>query len=274
MKTVGNVDALIIRSSKGDQQGVGETMPLEHTCGVAPPPSCPACSLKKQVLARIAEGAVDGDPLFVDEKGNPLNQRTLTSLAEGTAAAMGEKLIERRNKRTWRRFGSHLFRVSGACHLALLGATEQDICRAGRWSSLEIMRKYLRGVPRALNAGLPLTLLAKGSSSAVASLDRSSTAKFALDLVTPSALLAKEVDRCLTEMEEDEPKDVLVAVGDGFLFHVKPEGELRSLTTACGLKIAKELSVEQTRDIDLELLCPACCSFRSIDSWLAAAMEL
>ncbi len=187
---------------------------------------------------------------------------------------MGEKLTEQKNGRAWRRFGSHLFRVSGACHLALLGATEQDICRAGRWSSLEIMKKYLRGVPRALNAGLPVALLAKGSSSAAVPLDHGFTAKSALDLVTPSAPLAKDVDRCLSEVVKENSKDVLVAAGGGTAFHVKPEGQLRSRTTACGLTITKELSVKQTRDIDLEMICPACCSFRSIDSWLAEAMEL
>ena len=136
------------------------------------------------------------------------------------------------------------------------------------------MRKYLRGVPRALNAGLPVALLGKGSSAAEASSHRSATAKCAIDLVTPSAPLAKDVDRFLAETAEEDAQDVLVAAGDENCFHVKPEGQLRSCTTACGLKITKELSVTQTRDIDLELICPTCCSLRCIDSWLVAAMEL
>ena len=205
----------------------------------------------------------------------PFNQRSLALLAEETAAAMGEKLTEQRSKRTWKRFGSHLFRVSGACHLALLGATEQDICRAGRWSSVEVMRKYLRGVPRALNAGLPVALLGKGGPAAVATPLRNTTAKGAIDLVTPSAPLAKDVDRCLAEVADDEDaKDVLVAAGDESFFHMKPEGQIQSCTTACGRRITKELSAAQTREIDLELICPTCCSLRCMDSWLVAAMEL
>ena len=187
---------------------------------------------------------------------------------------MGEKLTERKNKKDWKRFGSHLFRVSGACHLALLGATEQDICRAGRWSSLEIMRKYLRGVPRALNAGLPVALLKKGTRTLTPTPARSSSAKSAIELVTPSELLSKDADESLAELVDDDPKDVLVAAGGDTALHVKPEGQLWSQTTACGLKITKELSVKQTRDADLDLICPSCCSFRSIDNWLAATMEL
>ena len=90
----------------------------------------------------------------------------------------------------------------------------------------------------------------------------------------PSMLLSKDADGSLVDLMDVDPKDALVAAGGDTALHVKPEGQLWSRTTACGLTITKELSVEQTRDADLDLICPSCCSFRSIDNWLAATIEL
>ena len=98
-------------------------------------------------------------------------------------------------------------------------------------------------------------------------------AKEALDRVTPEVPLAKQVARDLL-VTTPGGKDVLAIVGGGHDLHMKPEDQTWATVTACGKKIVKELSVLQTLEADMQLICLACCSARSVDDWMAAATEL
>lgn len=50
-------------------------------------------------------------------------------------------------KRGGERFGGHTFRITGAVFSFLHGAREDKVCDLGSWKSVDVMRKYLRGVP-------------------------------------------------------------------------------------------------------------------------------
>ena len=68
-----------------------------------------------------------------------------------------------------RRFGGHTYRISGAVMAFHAGAEDQEVCDLGGWSSIDTMKKYLRGAhslrlpesPRGLQ--MPWTQMKVGS---------------------------------------------------------------------------------------------------------------
>ena len=287
--TVGGLQALQIVSSKADQQGLGEILPLDHICQLVETPTwCPPCCLKRQVRARLREGAQSSDPLFANKRGERLSMMELAALVEETASKMGLALVSNRGIK---KFGTHKFRISGACYLALKGATEQEICGAGRWASVEAMRKYLRGVPRVLGASLAASLLGKDraratggnpSSSPAPGLPRLTITQAAVDGVAVKNPLASEMtSRANTLMVKAETlpcsgaKDLIVkSVGNekGHLRRI--EGEHLTGVTACGEFVDEELSLEASRSVDIKDMCPVCITLRDFDAWISENIEV
>lgn len=120
---------------------------------------CPQCSLVSQVacrnveitMAKIKNSERHKQPLFVGADGGRLSRQEVVSHIETTAAKMGLSL---RKPGGGRRFGGHTFRITGAVFSFLHGAREDEVCDLGGWKSVEVMRKYLRGVPFSKAAGV------------------------------------------------------------------------------------------------------------------------
>ena len=308
MSTVGGLLALEIRQSKVDQEGHGEIMPLAHICDGQACAFCPPCALRRQVALRTAAGAKGKSPLFVDEQGARFTLPTLTKLVEAMASRLGQQLLSRSGNA---RFGTHKFRVSGACYLFLKGAGEDEVMRAGRWSSVESMRKYLRGVPRFLNAHLPARLLGTsvaasasaqgfGSGQGSGDVTMANVTQAAVDSVTVEKPLSRSSKMCFLgiDIASGHP---LKAFGSrsvhyGRLDHLvtaeqdqvgsetpvaEPLLHLRELAddelldiTACRLPVGSQLSLQQCKKADISRVCEECARARNFDKWISFISEL
>ena len=83
-------------------------------------------------------------PLFHNGCGRRLTVAEVLSAVEDTALEAGEPLRGEMGQRT---FGTHSMRVRGACMAYAAGLPETTIMALGRWTSLDGMRRYLRGAP-------------------------------------------------------------------------------------------------------------------------------
>ena len=80
---------------------------------------------------------------------------------EGIARRQGLPLVKTGGKRA---FGAHAYRISGAVFAYNAGAKDDEACDLGGWKSIEIMKKYLRGVPFSRCSGMSVKLAATVSA--------------------------------------------------------------------------------------------------------------
>lgn len=130
---------------------MGALVVRQCVCGEASLAHCPSCVLWRHAqdrrLALQGHGAPDGvgkAPLFDNGQGLRLTVAEVLVAVEDTAVEAGESL---RTKEGLRRFGTHSMRVRGACMAYAAGLPETTIMALGRWTSLDGMRRYLRGAP-------------------------------------------------------------------------------------------------------------------------------
>lgn len=142
--------AVMVRSSKTDQEYNGEYVMREWTCTKDPSDSCPAHILWDQVAERqavlkssLGTNNVGGAPLFVGEDGPRLTQCQVLEAIRAAALHAGEALEFKGHAR----FGTHSMRVAGALAAFSAGIDENTIRALGRWKSNDAMMRYLRGLP-------------------------------------------------------------------------------------------------------------------------------
>jgi len=80
---------------------------------------------------------------------------------EGIARRQGLRLVKAGGKRA---FVAHAHRISGAFFAYNAGAKADEVCDLGGWKSIEIMKKYLRGVPFSRCSGMSVKLAAAVST--------------------------------------------------------------------------------------------------------------
>ena len=115
-------------------------------------PWCPSCVLAAQALERkqalLSSGMDEKDwgpePLFLGATGLRI---TRDEVVQGIEKIARLQKIPLTKGNVRRRFGGHTYRISGAVMAYHAGAEDQEVCDLGGWSSVETMKKYLRGVP-------------------------------------------------------------------------------------------------------------------------------
>jgi hypothetical protein len=113
---------------------------------------CPPCALRSQQLERRQELSALGflgedlgkQPLFAGRKSSRITKEEVVRGIETIATRQGVPLVKSNGRR---RFGGHTYRITGAVFSFMTGATDQEVADLGGWRSIEIMKKYLRGVP-------------------------------------------------------------------------------------------------------------------------------
>ena len=113
---------------------------------------CPPCALRSQQLERRQELSALGflgedlgkQPLFAGRKSSRITKEEVVRGIEAIATRQGVPLVKNNGRR---RFGGHTYRITGAVFSFMTGATDQEVADLGGWRSIEIMKKYLRGVP-------------------------------------------------------------------------------------------------------------------------------
>ena len=152
--------ALHFPKSKADQAAAGVLLARNCICERQSDKAehlwCPACTLTRVAVARVAElraqrAPVSPEaPLFVDARGMRLSRADVVSIIEQRAEAVGDSLVDAQGDR---RFGGHSMRVRGAMMAFKAGLTEEVVMDLGRWASVDAMRRYLRGLPLMKAAG-------------------------------------------------------------------------------------------------------------------------
>ena len=109
---------------------------------------CPACHLKKQHekikwwrrhwsdLEKISQ------PLFATRNGNPMDKTEVVTLIEHEVRSKG---LDLRDEQGRRKFGLHFFRILGARMMAEAGIDKWRIMDVGRWKTLSVLERYLKG---------------------------------------------------------------------------------------------------------------------------------
>ena len=142
---------LWVRRSKTDEEDLGALVVRQCVCGNQSLAHCPGCTLWNHAQGRLlvaqdlgGQEGIGGAPLFHNGCGRRLTVAEVLSAVEDTALGAGEPL---RGEMGRRRFGTHSMRVRGACMAYAAGLPETTIMALGRWTSLDGMRRYLRGAP-------------------------------------------------------------------------------------------------------------------------------
>ena len=135
--------AVVLRSSKTDQEFNREFVTRECTCAEDPSDLCPAHTLWDQVVERRSGANTGGAPLFVGEAGLRLTKSQVLEAVKAAAQHAGERLEADGRAR----FGTHSMRVAGALAAFSAGIDENVIRALGRWKSNDAMMRYLRGLP-------------------------------------------------------------------------------------------------------------------------------
>ena len=141
--------AVVLRSSKTDQEFNGEFVTRECTCAEDPSDLCPAHTLwdqvveRRSVLKEVLGANTGGAPLFIGEAGLRLTKSQVLEAVKAAAQHAGERLEADGRAR----FGTHSMRVAGALAAFSAGIDENVIRALGRWKSNDAMMRYLRGLP-------------------------------------------------------------------------------------------------------------------------------
>ena len=90
------------------------------------------------------EKAWGSEPLFLGPAGARITREEVVQGIEKIARRQKVPLTKGNGRR---RFGGHTYRISGAVMAFHAGAEDQEVCDLGGWSSIDTMKKYLRGVP-------------------------------------------------------------------------------------------------------------------------------
>jgi len=142
---------LWVRRSKTDEEDLGALVVRQCVCKNQSLAHCPGCTLWNHAQGRLlvaqdlgGQAGIGGAPLFHNGCGRRLTVAEVLSAVEDTALEAGEPL---RGEMGQRRFGTHSMRVRGACMAYAAGLPETTIMALGRWTSLDGMRRYLRGAP-------------------------------------------------------------------------------------------------------------------------------
>ena len=80
---------------------------------------------------------------------------------EDMAKRQGLPLVKKGGKRA---SGAHAYHISGAVFAYNAGAKDDEVCDLGGWKSIDVMKKYLRGVPFSRCAGMSVKLAATVSA--------------------------------------------------------------------------------------------------------------
>lgn len=154
---------------------------------------------------------------------------------EDTAVEAGESL---RTKEGLRRFGTHSMRVRGACMAYAAGLPETTIMALGRWTSLDGMRRYLRGAPirRASQATTEIArAMCEGGDAG--------QGRAPLDPTRMSGIPLVESDPPVPERRQEVPAGhIQVLLGTTGVLH-RPlgfEGPPEQWTTFCGIRWASK----------------------------------
>ena len=89
----------------------------------------------------MVEKAWGSEPLFLGPAGPRITSEGVVQ--EFEKIAFRQKVLTKGSGR--RRFGGHTYRISGAVMALHAGAEDQEVRDLGGWSSIDTMKKYLRG---------------------------------------------------------------------------------------------------------------------------------
>lgn len=125
---------VVVRRSKGDQEGRGQTVGLPRS---RTPAICPAQTLRRWLdAAEISEG-----PIFrrIDKHGN-IGESALS----GRAVAIVVKRTAERAGLDPKKYSGHSLRAGLATSAAISGKSDRSIQAQGRWASSAQLRTYIR----------------------------------------------------------------------------------------------------------------------------------
>ena len=151
------------------------------------------------------------------------------------------------------RFGGHVFRISAACYYFSHGATEEQVAAAGRWASVEAMRKYLRGTPAMRNASVPLKMARTTLASTV------TVREAAVDPVRSNSIFFEGAAK-----EEFVPRLFWTRMAPNMEGKLHMRNLLKPTVLACrAVKVDFCRPCEATSaELDMEWVCPRCLEAR------------
>ena len=134
--------------AKEDPQATGCVRSWGCVCNALVSGPCPyhaMLTLRREALSRFGQnGCLPPDlPLFPDSDGNWVTRRGFIATLESLAASVGVPLRDELGRCT---AGEHVWRVTGARHLAALDIPTAIIMRVARWGSSVVFR-YLADAP-------------------------------------------------------------------------------------------------------------------------------
>lgn len=150
---------LTLPASKNDQTGIGTSRSLRCICETDRAALCPYHLAMAQhnwsgKVAETAGFAANEAPHFPAAAGQPCTKRGMSATVLALANKLGLVVVDTTGAP---RFSGHVFRVSGAIHLARCGIDVWRIQLHGRWGSEAVLR-YVRLAPLAGNLALEATL--------------------------------------------------------------------------------------------------------------------
>ena len=154
-----------VRKSKTRQVGAPRRVAIDAVGGML----CPVRLVRDWIALRRGQGALEGDPLFLGDKGGTLSTAAISSVVKRMAEWAGAYP-------EW--YSGHSLRIGGATTAALGGLSTAQICAIGDWRS-DAFLLYLRSIgaaraaaSRKMGLGAPCALYgsffrepAEGSSS-------------------------------------------------------------------------------------------------------------
>lgn len=120
---------LLIRKSKTDQQGRGKTVPLSSDA-------------VKRLTAWLEASHVASGRLFRSLQWSGI-YKTGTVTSDGLTADHAGTIVKQCGKAAGLRITSHSLRRSFAQHLTRAGLSIQEVARAGRWASTDMVVRYV-----------------------------------------------------------------------------------------------------------------------------------
>ena len=140
--------ALLIRRSKTDQSGRGRTVPL------------PSPAIKRLIAWIEAANLSSGRVFRALQWSGIYGTGTVTS--DGLTASHAGEIVKQCGKAAGLRITSHSLRRSFAQHLTRAGLTIQEVARAGRWASVDMVMRYVEN--ETANKSAVLGIFEKGRS--------------------------------------------------------------------------------------------------------------